>query len=159
IQEQDELMEHRLFFATTYAGEDSPGTEALRRLVRRSRRVERSDAPLRDAWLVGTNPINVGLAVVGRGLKLRALARRRRRPAILEPEPTPDSRVTLAGERDELGLNRTRVTWRLTDRVRKTLAKAQEVLGAELQRTGLGRLDHAPAVDSLPPDVLWCWHH
>jgi choline dehydrogenase-like flavoprotein len=159
IQQQDELMEHRLFFATTYAGEDSPGTEALRRLVHRSRRVEWSDAPFRDAWLVGTNPIDVSLAVVGRGLKLRALARRRRVLAIVEPEPTPDSRVTLSRQRDELGLNRSRVTWLLTDRVRKTIAKAQEVLGAELRRAGVGRLDHEPAVDSLPADVLWCWHH
>jgi choline dehydrogenase-like flavoprotein len=79
--------------------------------------------------------------------------------AIVEPEPTPDSRVTLSRERDELGLNRPRVTWLLTDRVRKTIAKAQEVLGAELRRAGVGRLDHEPAVDSLPADVLWCWHH
>lgn len=57
-----------------------------------------------------------------------------------EPVPNPDSRVTLTEARDELGLNRIRVDWRLTqldiDNVRSSLEMIGQVIGA----AGFGRI-------------------
>lgn len=59
---------------------------------------------------------------------------------MLEQTPNPDSRVTLADERDALGLRRTRLDWRIADSDRENLWRSYEVLGAALGGAGLGRL-------------------
>jgi choline dehydrogenase-like flavoprotein len=57
-----------------------------------------------------------------------------------EPEPTPDSRVTLTDERDALGMRRLRVDWRLTEPVRHTFARGHELLGQAFGAAALGRV-------------------
>ena len=52
----------------------------------------------------------------------------------------PDSRISLAAERDALGMRRAQLDWRLTDLDKHSAVRAMELLGAELGRTGLGRL-------------------
>jgi choline dehydrogenase-like flavoprotein len=59
---------------------------------------------------------------------------------IIEPMPNPDSRVTLTAERDRLGQNRVRLDWRLSRSDKRTIRRAQEIIGIELGRARLGRL-------------------
>ena len=58
-----------------------------------------------------------------------------------EQAPNPDSRLTLSGERDALGMPRLKVDWRITDLDIDSLQKSYDLLAAELERTGTGRLD------------------
>ncbi|MBY0330169.1 MAG: GMC family oxidoreductase [Acetobacteraceae bacterium] len=58
----------------------------------------------------------------------------------LEQAPNPDSRVTLAGERDALGLRRARLDWKLTELDRRSLLVFTKAVGAEFARLGLGRV-------------------
>lgn len=58
-----------------------------------------------------------------------------------EQSPNPDSRVTLNGERDALGMRRLRVDWRITSLDVETVQKSYALLAGELQRTGTGTLD------------------
>ena len=77
---------------------------------------------------------------------------------IIEPAPNPDSRVVLSGEKDALGLNRSRVELRLSDSDRQTFVGTQELLAAELGASGAVEFDDAPAPD-WPEKVFWCSHH
>jgi choline dehydrogenase-like flavoprotein len=57
-----------------------------------------------------------------------------------EPIPNPDSRVMLVDRRDELGMPRAQLNWRLSDLDRHNVRRAMEILGTEIGRAGVGRL-------------------
>jgi choline dehydrogenase-like flavoprotein len=57
----------------------------------------------------------------------------------LEQAPNPDSRVTLAPDRDALGLRRVRANWQLGELERRTAARFASYVGAEFARLGIGR--------------------
>ena len=78
-----------------------------------------------------------------------------------EQVPDPESRVTLADDRDALGQRRIRLRWRLGEIDRRTLRRAHEILAAELGRLGLGRL-RLEVTDDLaewPPTTIGGHHH
>ncbi len=58
----------------------------------------------------------------------------------IEPAPNPDSRILLVGERDELGMQRVALDWRLSEIDKRNVRRTLEVFGAEIARTGVGRL-------------------
>jgi len=80
-----------------------------------------------------------------------------------EQAPNPDSRVTLSAERDAVGMPRARLEWRLTDLDRRSFRVFYEVLGRELGRSGVGRvqmLDWVARDDGRWPSTLsGGWHH
>jgi choline dehydrogenase-like flavoprotein len=57
-----------------------------------------------------------------------------------EQAPNPDSRVSLSERRDVLGLNEIELDWRLTELDWRTLRASNQLLGEELGRLGLGRV-------------------
>lgn len=61
-----------------------------------------------------------------------------------EQAPNPDSRVTLGGERDALGMRRIDMNWRLGELDLVTLRRIEEVLSREFGSSGLGRLKEWP---------------
>lgn len=60
---------------------------------------------------------------------------------IAEQAPNPDSRVMLIRERDRLGLNRVKLDWRLSPIDKYTLHRSQQIIGEELARAKLGKLE------------------
>jgi choline dehydrogenase-like flavoprotein len=58
----------------------------------------------------------------------------------MEQAPNPDSRVLLVRERDELGVQRVALDWRLSDVDKRNVRQTLELLGAEVGRAGIGRL-------------------
>jgi choline dehydrogenase-like flavoprotein len=58
----------------------------------------------------------------------------------IEQAPNPDSRVLLVRERDQLGMQRVALDWRLSEVDRRNVRRTLEVLGAEVGRAGIGRL-------------------
>ena len=58
----------------------------------------------------------------------------------LEQAPNPESRVTLATDRDRLGLNRVRLNLQLNGIEKYSMIRGLEIIGQELGRAGLGRL-------------------
>ena len=81
-----------------------------------------------------------------------------------EQAPNPASRVTLSTERDELGMPRARLDWRLTELDRRSFRDFYDVLGREMGRAGVGRVQMRPWVLEKP-DAPWPssvgggWHH
>jgi len=81
-----------------------------------------------------------------------------------EQAPNPDSRVTLSGDRDALGVPRARLDWRLTELDRRSFRDFYEVLGREMGRAGIGRMQMRDWVmeraDAPWPSSLGGgWHH
>jgi choline dehydrogenase-like flavoprotein len=77
-----------------------------------------------------------------------------------EQAPNPLSRITLASERDALGLNRIQAEWRLLPIDRRTVERAEGIIDLELRRLGIGNL-RGPALDrglASPPPVAGGWH-
>jgi len=70
-----------------------------------------------------------------------------------EQAPNPNSRVTLAAERDALGCNRAQLDWQLSPLDMRTIIRAQEIISEELRRAGLGHL-HIELNDETPPPDL-----
>lgn len=70
-----------------------------------------------------------------------------------EQAPNPDSRVTLSGERDALGVPRLRLDWRLSGLDKSSVAGLVGALGEELARLGLGRVE--PSSWLSDPAVAW----
>jgi len=77
----------------------------------------------------------------------------------VEQAPNPESRVTLSEDRDALGVPRAQLAWRQTDLDIESIKQTALVFGAELGRTGIGRLQLEQR-DQLP---YWgfstAWHH
>lgn len=74
----------------------------------------------------------------------------------LEPTPNPDSRVTLTRSRDELGVPRTQLDWRISSIDWESAARAVEILGGAFGRAGLGRLR---TLVGERQDWRGDWHH
>lgn len=68
-----------------------------------------------------------------------------------EQAPNPDSRITLSRERDELGLNRVQLDWRLSAIDKYTIGRSQEIIAEELSRAGLGQLQ----IELNNDDAAW----
>jgi choline dehydrogenase-like flavoprotein len=88
----------------------------------------------------------------------RALLSSRKAPDLLivrvqaEQAPNPDSRVTLGATRNRLGIPQARFEWRLLPEDTASIRRGLEILAAELESSGLGRLhdllgDERPAAD------------
>ena len=81
-----------------------------------------------------------------------------------EQAPNPLSRVTLSPERDALGMPRARLDWRLTELDRRSFRAFYEVLGREMGRAGIGRVQMrdwvlAAADSPWPSSLGGGWHH
>ena len=65
---------------------------------------------------------------------------------LTEQEPSPDSRITLSTEKDELGVPRSRINWQLTDLTRRTIREYNlRVANAEFARLGFGAIELDPS--------------
>jgi choline dehydrogenase-like flavoprotein len=58
----------------------------------------------------------------------------------IEQAPNRDSRVLLVDERDQLGMRRVALDWRLSDVDRRNVRRTLELLGAEIGAAGIGRV-------------------
>jgi choline dehydrogenase-like flavoprotein len=78
----------------------------------------------------------------------------------IEQAPNPDSRVTLSPELDALGKQRVRLNWRLNPLDKRSLLRSLKIIGAELGRAALGRLQLTlPEDDDTWPERLFDGGH
>lgn len=76
-----------------------------------------------------------------------------------EQVPNPNSRVTLADDRDSLGQNRVRLDWRLSPIDMQSAIRSQEILQRELSRAKLGQLFIELSEETPPQKITGGWHH
>lgn len=78
-----------------------------------------------------------------------------------ECPPDSESRVSLIAARDALGLQRVQVDWRMPADLKRTYTRMHELLGAEIGRAGIGRLQVLHAEDDDDPRAVaeTSYHH
>ena len=78
---------------------------------------------------------------------------------ISEQAPNPDSRVMLSAERDELGLNRVQLDWRLSPIDKYTITRSQQIIAQEFESSGLGELQIKLSNDDTSWPLKGSYHH
>jgi choline dehydrogenase-like flavoprotein len=127
-------------------GEPDPGTAALADLEEEIRFGRLPPDVGRKVYDVLRHLDSVLPAVYGRVVHGDASRYRQAGSSIMiqaEQAPNPSNRVTLSDERDELGLRRVNVEWRLGELSRRTVEVATRRIAAEFTRIGLGRVQLA----------------
>ena len=80
-----------------------------------------------------------------------------------EPMPDPNSRVTLSQNRDELGVSRVKVDWRLDTLVKRTIDRTLAIIAEELAERGVADLTLDPPIEGGDRPSTFekegCWHH
>lgn len=78
----------------------------------------------------------------------------------IDQAPNPDSRITLTGKKDRLGMRMINLHWDFTDLDLKTLNTGQEIVARELSALGWGRFEIEEITkDLLRERVVGNWHH
>jgi choline dehydrogenase-like flavoprotein len=128
--------------AVEYAGDPASGVTAGQTIWRELSRGHWADDIGEKVWRVLCD-----LDVVAANLHRRLAERRHPLMPLkaasiiidMEQAPNPDSRVTLAAERNALGQREPRLDWRLTDLEHRTAEQFARLAAVEMTRLGLGR--------------------
>jgi choline dehydrogenase-like flavoprotein len=165
ILEKERLLNARVWFASIFPGEGSAGAQALFRCKQALLNKEQPGWKLRDdlATLIA-HPVDTFGYGFTRLFQPRALIQGVRFQIIVEPEPDPDSRVTLStSERDQLGMHRVRVNWRLGRHVQRTFDRTLAIVGEEMRCGGVAEVTlDVPIEGGAWPSSLekeGTWHH
>lgn len=141
-----------------YRSLDSKGARSLKKL---GSALRRGDMPEDFGRHLGN--VCTDLPGIARGLYRKARRGKKieafRLNTMAEQVPNPDSRVTLAEERDALGQRRAQLDWQPTPVDMRSIIRAQEIIGEELRRSGLGRLYLELKDDTPPPELHGGYHH
>jgi choline dehydrogenase-like flavoprotein len=165
ILEQEQLMNARVWFNSVFPGEGSAGAQALFRCKQAMLKKEQQGWSLsRDLVTMAAHPVDTVGYGFTRLFQPRVLIQDVKFQIIVEPEPNPDSRVTLsATKKDKLGMPRVQVDWRLTDRVRRTFDKTLEILANDMQQSGVAQVKLDPKIEGGEWPASFekegTWHH
>lgn len=150
-----------------YRTVESKGVDSLKALRSAIRRGRLPDDPGKHVGNLLTDAGGIATAVFRNvSSRVERLANKSRPPQIevfrlnhmSEQAPNPDSRVTLVSERDALGVNRVQLDWQPTALDIRTIIRAQEIIGQELHRAGLGDLYIELKDETPPPDLHGGYH-
>ncbi len=163
------LLNCNMRMLTVYPGDESEGVESLKRLYWRIKKgkgpnpfVYKYPDPgmVKNAANVIADFPKVAASVYCRYTRPKQWAQKYELIAIAEPDPNPDSRVTLNHELDRLGMHRVCLDWRLSPLVKHTIRKTQQILSEELERSGLGTIENLLTDDDTwPSGLMGCSHH
>ncbi len=164
VQAREKLLNAQVSFRSVFHGELSEAANALIRIKRRMKQREPPGRSLgRDLLALIAHPVDSAGFIAARYTGLRSFVRGYRFHAVVEPAPDPESRVTLSEQRDQLGMRRVRVRWRLDSLVKRTLDRAIALVARELSLTGVAdALLDPPIEDGEWPDTFCdegTWHH
>jgi choline dehydrogenase-like flavoprotein len=166
VQQREQITNARVWFSSMFPGDHTAAADALVRLVhRRQQRVPPELTLGRDLMTMFRHPVSAAGFSLTRRHRPRWLIRGVKLQAIVEPEPDPNARVTLAPrDRDALGMPRVQVGWKLSSLVRRTFDRTFALVAAELRRAGVADVVLDSALDgaSTWPSSLnphGTWHH
>ena len=126
--------------------EDKDTVEHMVRMYRAIARRSRYDASMADLYYVMSHPLRViefGARHLGYTMPRLIRPKSVNLSVITEQAPNPDSRVTLSASKDELGLPRVKVEWRLGSREFETFRAMAKLCKREFERAGLAKVSLA----------------
>jgi choline dehydrogenase-like flavoprotein len=162
VLEREKLLNARVWFYSMFYGENTAGAEAL---IRCKQAVLKKDQPgwslTRDLMTMAMHPVEAGSFGAARLFQPRALITDVKFQTIVEAEPNRNSRVTLSTQRDQLGMNRVKVDWQLTELVKRTFDRTNTLLAQEMENAGVAKvtLDAPLEGRPWPTELEGTWHH
>lgn len=165
ILKAERLLNARVWFSSVFPGEGSEGAQALFRCKQALLKKEQAGWSLsRDIASMVSHPIDTVGYGFTRFFHPRSLIRDVKFQIIVEPEPNPDSRVTLSTtNKDALGMPRVQVDWKLGSSVQRTLDRTLAIIAEEIQLSGVANVKLDPCIEGKPwPASLekeGTWHH
>lgn len=159
---KEEILGCNVWFFSVFHGEETEARQALGRFKRTligKIPFERSLG--RDLVTLLSSPMDTLVFSVALRLRVQSLVKRVCLQAIMEPDPNPDSRVTLSEEKDQLGLNRVRVAWKVGSAVQRSLDRTLAIVSDELRANGVADIGLDPPIEgkSWPEKLEGTWHH
>lgn len=187
FQEHFEIMSAQVSFAKPLAAKlyTIPGTGTVRARaeialsgdVQRQRRILNGTTSIRPGVITGEEQSRFATFSSDAVANVQRARNRRAVPvAPLPPEtsyvmstrqeqsPNPESRIELGAEKDELGMPLANLRWRFTKLDKRSIRVFYELLGQEMGRAGLGRVQMMDWLldgddDSWPSILAAGWHH
>jgi choline dehydrogenase-like flavoprotein len=163
VMEEESILNARVWFASVFPGEGSEGAQALFRCKQALLQKEQADWKLsKDLLTMAAHPLDTIGYGYTRLFQPRWLIRGVKFQIIVEPEPDPNSRVMLSPtSKDQLGMNRVRVDWRLGSKVKRTFDRTLAILAEDMRRSGVAsvQLDDPLEGKPWPSDLEGTWHH
>lgn len=160
---EEGILNSRIWFCSTFPGEGSEGALALYRIKQAMLKKEQSDWSLgKDMLTMMAHPLDTLGYGYTRLFQPRWLIKGVKFQIIVEPEPDPNSRVMLSPtQKDQLGMNRVRVDWRLGSKVQRTFDRSLALLAEDMRRSGVAEVDLDPPIEGKkwPSDLEGTWHH
>lgn len=162
VQKERGLLDAQVWFRSMYRGE---GTDIVRALYRMRQRVRGKWSPRiglgTDLGHIFAHPFDSMAYIFAHTTASHKLVRYITMEMIAEPEPDPNSRVTLSDDIDALGMRRTNIDWRLSQRVRDTVDTTFELIARELEDKKIARVKLGPRINDTgwPADMEGTYHH
>jgi choline dehydrogenase-like flavoprotein len=159
------LLNARVWFSSIFPGEGSKGAQALFRCKQALLKKEQAGWKLsEDLLTMAAHPIDTIGYGFTRLFQPRSLIRGVKFQIIVEPEPNPESRVTLSpSQTDRLGVNRVQVKWLLSTQVQRTFDRTIAIIADEMRLGGVAEIDLDPPIEGGAwPSSLekeGTWHH
>lgn len=160
---EESLLNARVWFSSVFPGEGSAGALALFRCKQALLKKEQVGWSItRDLLTMVAHPLDTLGYGYTRLFQPRWLIQGVKFQLIVEPEPDPNSRVMLSpSQKDQLGMNRVQVDWRLTPRVQRTFDRTLTILAEDMRQSGIAQVELDPPIEGRkwPSDLEGTWHH
>lgn len=157
------ILNARVWFSSVFPGEGSEGAQALFRIKQALLKKDQEDWSLtKDILTMIGHPIDTLAYGYTRLYQPRWLIRGVKFQLIVEPEPNPDSRVMLSpSQKDQLGMPRVRVDWRLTSKVQRTFDRTLAILADDMRASGVAEVELDAPIEGgrWPAGLEGTWHH
>ncbi|HEX2530947.1 MAG TPA: GMC family oxidoreductase [Burkholderiaceae bacterium] len=165
VLEQEQLLNARVWFSSVFYGEGSAGALALYRCKQAALKKEQPGWNLgSDVATMAAHPVDTFAYGFTRLFQPRSLIKGVKFQIIVEPSPDPESRVMLSPfQKDQLGMNRVRIDWRLSSQVKRTFDRTLALLADEMRCSGIAQVALDPSIEGGDwPKGLekeGTWHH
>lgn len=165
VMEKERVLNARVWFSSVFPGEGSEGAQALFRCKQALLDKEQPGWKLsEDLFTMIKHPVDTVGYGFTRLFQPRSLIKDVKFQIIVEPEPNPESRVSLSTSQiDRLGMRRTTVNWQLGRKVQRTLDRTLALVAEDLEKGGIADVTLDPAIEGgdWPPHLEkeGTWHH
>lgn len=160
-QERDQLLQCYSGLLASYIGEQAPGVDIAKSVYKAVMVANAPPLATKSLLSIVSALPAASLAYVASLTRATALVRHFEIQSVLEPVPDRDNRITLSEQRDALGLNRPRLSWRIGELEKRTHIAALHAIKNGIEQGELGhvRLDEKDVGADWESLVLPTNHH
>ncbi|WP_072395374.1 GMC family oxidoreductase [Hyphomicrobium sp. CS1GBMeth3] len=141
LQERGQLLQCFSGLMASYIGEEAPGVDIAKTVYKAVMLPQSPPLAARSLLSVVSALPAASFAYAASLTRSTALVRHFEIQSALEPVPDRDNRVTLSERRDELGMSRPRLSWRIGEAEKRTHLAALNAIKSAIEGHGLGSVE------------------